>query len=669
MAAPIARRPRPVAAERGRNEAQYDARDSSADALARATLSAAWLAPEALEDVAAVVAERDYPPALAPVWGAMLRLHRRGAPADLTLLADELRSAGALEAVGGLPGVADVLDTEATGAHALSYARRLRRRALEERLSWLGERTAASPDDVGVRAETAAVLRELTALEAAPDAEPESVAVAPSVPSWPAPLADAAFIGPLGEYVRLIEPHTEADPAALLLQALAAFGSVAGRHRYYLAEEDRHFPNLFVAVVGETSKGRKGTSWGRTRGLLAAVDETWQTLSGLSSGEGLIWQVRDPIMGRQRTRAGTYEDVETDPGVADKRLLVVESEYARVLAVIQRQGNTLSDTVRDAWDRGALRAATKNSPARATDAHISIIGHITMSELRRELHETETANGFANRFLFVAARRSRELPFGGRADTLELSGILRRLAEAVERAREPGEVEMDAEARARWVSVYSRLSAARPGLIGAVTARAEAQVVRLALVYALSEGADAIELRHLDAALAVWAYCAASAAYIFGDALGDRLADAVLASIRAAGAEGISRTDLREEHDRGHGHRLARALETLAAAGLAHPRRVATRGRPAERWYPGPARPGPSGPVGGGEDAQRGSPPGSRSSESSQSSETGEPGGDFPSFASIASRPPFPDEPPPPDDADAPDWTAESPEDWAEVVP
>ena len=41
----------------------------------------------------------------------------------------------------------------------------------------------------------------------------------------------------------------------------------------------------------------------------------------------------------------------------------------------------------------------KNTPAKATDAHISIVGHITEQELHRALAEVEGFNGFANRFL------------------------------------------------------------------------------------------------------------------------------------------------------------------------------------------------------------------------------------------------------------------------------
>ena len=68
---------------------------------------------------------------------------------------------------------------------------------------------------------------------------------------------------------------------------------------------------------------------------------------------------------------------------------------------MERQGNTLSAVLRDAWDHGNLRTLIKNNPNRATGAHISLIGHVTDDELRRYLDRTEMANGLANRLIFV----------------------------------------------------------------------------------------------------------------------------------------------------------------------------------------------------------------------------------------------------------------------------
>src|SRR5262249_14613484 len=115
---------------------------------------------------------------------------------------------------------------------------------------------------------------------------------------WPDALNEIAYHGLAGDLVRAIDPHTEADPAALLVQFLVSFGNLIKRSAHFIAEADRHYCNMFAVVVGNTSKGRKGTSWGQIKSVLGSTDKEWVkncNSSGLSSGEGLIWQVRDPI--------------------------------------------------------------------------------------------------------------------------------------------------------------------------------------------------------------------------------------------------------------------------------------------------------------------------------------------------------------------------------------
>src|SRR5437773_2051459 len=190
---------------------------------------------------------------------------------------------------------------------------------------------------------------------------------------------------------------------------------------------------------------------------------------------------------------------------------------------MSRTSNTHAAIIRQAWDTGNLRTLTKNSPAAATGAHISIIGHITAEELRRHMSETELASGFANRFLWLCVKRSKCLPDddGRQIEQARFMILSDRLRRAVEFARKVGEVRRDDAARTHWKSVYSELSAGRPGLLGAAISRAEAQAMRLALIYALLDCSRAICQEHLRAALALWQYAEASARFIFGDALGD----------------------------------------------------------------------------------------------------------------------------------------------------
>lgn len=413
--------------------------------------------------------------------------------------------------------------------------------------------------------------------------------------SWPEPLEEAAMHGLAGRIVDVLEPHTEADPAAILVQFLAAFGNCVGRGPHFRVESDNHHTNLFVGIVGATSKGRKGTSWGRVRGLFTIVDPDWahaRIVNGLSSGEGLIWHVRDPIKGlnhvKVKGRIVESEEIVTDPGVDDKRLLVVESELASALRVIAREGNTLSATVRSAWETGRLQTLTKNSPAVATNAHISIIGHISKDEIARELDRTEVANGFANRFLWVAARRSKLLPDGGSLADANLAFVHDQLKRVITSARQLQRFERDPNARSLWHEVYGPLSDGKPGLFGAVVSRAEAQVTRLSLLYALLDESPVVTRVHLEAALAIWRYSEDSARYIFGDSLGDPVADTVLRALRETPA-GLTRNEIREMFGRNRpAEQISRALRSLQDANLVHFSMEPTDGRPAERWIAGP---------------------------------------------------------------------------------
>jgi hypothetical protein len=412
-----------------------------------------------------------------------------------------------------------------------------------------------------------------------------------STRQWPKPLAEQAFYGIAGEIVQAIEPHTEADPSALLFQFLAGFGNLLGRGPHTVADASRHGCNLFAAIVGVSSKGRKGTAWNHVRRVLEAIDPEWagqRIQGGLSSGEGLIWGVHDPIEKqeplRENRQISGYQTVQVDAGVSDKRLLVLESELASTLRVMARDGSTLSTTIRQAWDTGDLRVLTKNSPAKATGAHISIIGHITRDELLRFLTSTDTANGFANRFLWICSKRSKQLPEGGDIQSVDFSPVTRRLAETLSAARNAGELQRDSGAKEIWRNVYGALSEGKPGLLGSVTGRSEPQVLRLALVYALLDGANVISTPHMLAALAAWDYCEASARFIFGDSLGFPEADRILTGLRGS-PHGLTRTEIRDLFGRNQNESMIQAaLTALEERGLGRKVQEQTGGRPVERW-------------------------------------------------------------------------------------
>jgi hypothetical protein len=394
----------------------------------------------------------------------------------------------------------------------------------------------------------------------------------PPPAGWPTPPAAAVYHELLGEIVTTIAPHTEADPIAILTQLLVSFGAAVGRGAYFQVEATRHHPNEFMLLVGDSSRARKGSSWDHVRRLLAALDPTIEPriMTGLSSGEGLIWAVRDPTG--------------QDPGISDQRLLVIEPEFASVLKAASREISTLSPTLRSAWDGRPLAILTRTAPARATSAHIAVIGHITQQQLRRHTTTIELANGYLNRILLIACRRQRLLPEGGQHDPLAATGLTRLLAATLKHATAAGQVRLDPDARELWHHAYRQLARPLPGPVGQITARAEAHTIRLALIYALTDGQPQIRPPHLTAALALQDYAARSAGWALHGATGQPLAEQIHAAL-AANPAGLTRSQISDtlKHNQPAGQ-IDHALNALHAAGRATVTQIATGGRPAQLW-------------------------------------------------------------------------------------
>jgi hypothetical protein len=419
--------------------------------------------------------------------------------------------------------------------------------------------------------------------------DPASFTAAPMPTERPWPVLDrTALYGVIGDIVKLIEPHTEADPAGILFTLMAQCGNLIGPLPYYKVDIASQLRlNMFVMLVGKTAKARKGTVGELVKFILRGIDDEWTTtrqLSGLSTGEGIIHAMRD----EEKKWNKELQDFEIiDPGISDKRLMITESEFARPLMAMERSGNTLSPIIRDAWDCSTLRTATRSNGQTATNPFVSIVAHITEAELSKRMTQTELANGFANRFMFCSTRRSKMLAFSDEVDDEALAALGVRLREAIVYAKRIGRVKMTSAAADMWRQIYPVISEDRPGLLGNVLARAEAHVLKVSTLFTALDMKGAIDEQHLEGALAAWAYSEASSKYIFGTASGDALADEILRALLHRGKLGLTRTEIRDMFLRNvSSGRVNTALELLqktqqARCDISHPE----RGRPVEKWY------------------------------------------------------------------------------------
>lgn len=417
------------------------------------------------------------------------------------------------------------------------------------------------------------------------DDELESITIRTS--SWPSRPEAMLSHGVVGELLRRVEQETEADAVALATTFLVALGSVIGRDPHAVVDGTRHGINLFAAIIGGTSEGRKGTSLGIVRAVMRDVDADWVRdcrTPNLTSGEGLIDRVRDDVwrVGVDK-KTGQPEQVLVEHGVEDKRLLCEIAELAGTMRAGRSERSTLFQVMREAWDGHDLATLTKNSRRTATEPHVSIVAHVTPEELQKLQTDADIYGGSWNRFLWIASKRARLRPHGGDFD--DLTEIQASVRSVVASARNVGRMRRTPAADRLWEAEYYRRADLRAGgVVGAIIGRAEPQLLRLSMLAAICRGESVVDVPDLAAAIALWQYCEETVRMLFAgceDPLVARIIDAVRAE------PGISRSALHRQTAKSMpASRFVAVLEKAVATGAIESERIETAGRPREVWRP-----------------------------------------------------------------------------------
>lgn len=413
------------------------------------------------------------------------------------------------------------------------------------------------------------------------DGDDETIQTVP----WPT-LDHAALTGTAGKIVELVAPHTEADPSAIMVQLLAVFGATLGAGPHFIAGNDRHQAVIHPLIVGRTNNGAKGTSLGVVEAIRQRALPSFDacTTSGLSTAEGLIEMVRDP--------SGDPGDKKNyDPGVPDKRLLVKESEYKSVLVRQRREGNTLGQTMRDAWDCKTLRTLTRrHNRLTATEPHIVVIAHVTPREFRATLQDSDLSGGSVNRLLICLSRRSRLHPRLGNLPEDVVAAAANMFKAAYDTARMRGELKFTADFWRLWDVAYRDMNCERPDCHATdATARGVTQVLRLALLYALFDAKDEIGADHLKAALALWAYADHSARWLFSTHELEKqreTAGGLAKFILAGDSKGRTRTEISRGYFKGNkpAAQISAELAPLIHEGVVIQVKEEADGRPITRY-------------------------------------------------------------------------------------
>ena len=350
-----------------------------------------------------------------------------------------------------------------------------------------------------------------------------------------APKPDPAMLyGLVGDVARAAAVTTEANRYAVAAAHLALLSAGIGRNVYLPVGNIKHHARAFMLHVGRSGRGRKGEAVSLTKRIRMEIEKQHSEDAGnladpfcgqmhdggLSTREGLALLIHDGY------RIGK-EDV---PPIEDKRLWVIESEFANVLHQAKRDGNTLSAALRDSWDGVSIRPATKTSRLWASNPHISLTGNITPAELLGLMESRELSNGFANRFLIFWAERERIEPFPLPTPSAVVTDLAERTKEVIRFAtegypesRDSRPMELSADARTEYARLYrGELSRLVDGeKVAALLERRAPMLLRLAMIFALTDKTLKIDLPHIRAALAWVRFHRDSVRFIFNDAAGE----------------------------------------------------------------------------------------------------------------------------------------------------
>lgn len=414
---------------------------------------------------------------------------------------------------------------------------------------------------------------------------PESIEERPSFddeitpPAAPPVARPEMYHGLIGEIVAAAGPTTEADPVGVLVSLLSGIGAAIGPGAFVRIGNTQHPLLIWPLLFGRTGSGRKGEA-GETAGVfLKRGSATFADISvtGLSSGEGLIERIRDPDPNNDKDNGGT----------ADKRLAVTEPEFASVMARAKREGSTLAYVLREAWTGKPLSVMNRRV-LQAASSHVGIVGHITPKEFRLRLAEADMAGGTFNRFLPIYVERSKKLPIPAGVDATTIDRMGNRMQDAITDARKLGPIGLTDEAAQLWVDeLYDEFTEAddEDAMWTEFARRAAPYCRRIAALYAALDGRHEASKDNLSAAAALVRYSVDTAKYVLDGRRRDPRIDRLVRAIDAAGPEGLSRAEISALFSRKlTAQVLGELLGALIETGKYELAKIPTSGRPAEMY-------------------------------------------------------------------------------------
>jgi hypothetical protein len=348
---------------------------------------------------------------------------------------------------------------------------------------------------------------------------------------------ESILYGPIGEVTKRISEYNESHIAAIYLNLLVSIGNLFGRGPHFHINKSTHYLNESLACVGDSSVARKGQGADEVNSFLSNFAGEWLTRcnsSGFGSGQGIIYQIRDDVTFqtpiKEKGVVMGYKEV-TKKGIADKRLCIREDELSGLFKLAARSEDKTDELIRNGWDgkklsnlvAGKTEVGESNSLV-CREPMLSIVGYTTPSLAKTTLVTGADTSGFGNRFLWCHIRRLKLVPLGGpdiewgyekiTFKSQEMS-VPEYFFQMLAQAKKDRLIPLAKNARKFWENLYYKLEKNKRGFVARMTSRGAGHIRRLATILCLIDCEDAVQIKHLEAAKAIWDYCVESARYIF----------------------------------------------------------------------------------------------------------------------------------------------------------
>lgn len=298
-----------------------------------------------------------------------------------------------------------------------------------------------------------------------------------------------AFYGWIGSYHAVMEPTTEAADAFHLGAAITLIGAMIGRRVRLKYASDPLYANVYSLLIGPSGSSRKDTAIRRMLAMVQLqknpnvfVNPAFQIHRDVSSAEGVVSMLKDT-----------------------PNTMLYLTELSGMLANARRKSTTtILDRLIEAWDTPhVLQNLNKMSPQIAINPYLSIIAATQPGRFATQITDEDIHSGFANRWLYLPGVGKEPRPSPPSLDENVAWGLYLDLKETIEKYPDGTVLSIEADATERWNVWYEEMtrSTGQDEEEDAMRIRHAPLIHKIALIYAVSDGAPRVTLAHLNAAI------------------------------------------------------------------------------------------------------------------------------------------------------------------------